>query len=169
MLLKHGIFTFGDTAREAYERMVEMVSLAEAYIARRRKPRSAPAPLPADLAAVADVAPILRGVCSEKDQKVEGAWRRLILDFRTSPAILDYVNGVELTRYAGQGVVTPDHTIRTKNIPLIVPAPAKGDLAGFDERRAGGGQFHHGLPRLFQAQYHAAGIRRKSRSTPCRV
>ena len=39
ILDKHGIFTFGDTAREAYERMIEMVSLAEDFIARHRKSR----------------------------------------------------------------------------------------------------------------------------------
>ena len=38
ILRKHGIVTFGDTAREAYERMIEMVSLAEDFIARHRKP-----------------------------------------------------------------------------------------------------------------------------------
>ena len=37
ILSKHGIFTFGDTAREAYERMIEMVTLAEEFIARNRK------------------------------------------------------------------------------------------------------------------------------------
>src|SRR5262249_27215026 len=60
-----------------------------------------------------------------------GAWRRLVLDFRASPQILAYVNGAEVKRYAQQGVVTPDHTIRTKNIPLILPAPDAGDIAGF--------------------------------------
>ena len=37
VLSKHGIVTFGDSAREAYERMIEMVSLAEDFIARHRK------------------------------------------------------------------------------------------------------------------------------------
>src|ERR1051326_3294322 len=29
VLLKHGLFSFGETAREAYERMIEIVTLAE--------------------------------------------------------------------------------------------------------------------------------------------
>ena len=37
ILSKHGIVTFGETAREAYERMIEMVTLAEDFIARNRK------------------------------------------------------------------------------------------------------------------------------------
>src|SRR5205085_4274105 len=39
-----------------------------------------------------------------------------------------YVNGAELARYSQVGVVTPDHTIRTKNWPVIVPAPESGKL-----------------------------------------
>src|SRR5262249_22231246 len=38
----------------------------------------------------------------------------------------NYVNGVELARYSQVGVVTPDHTIRTKNWPIILPAPEEG-------------------------------------------
>ena len=47
VLLKHGIFTFGDTAREAYERMIAAVSLAEERLARGRKTVFAGAHAPA--------------------------------------------------------------------------------------------------------------------------
>jgi rhamnose utilization protein RhaD (predicted bifunctional aldolase and dehydrogenase)/NAD(P)-dependent dehydrogenase (short-subunit alcohol dehydrogenase family) len=130
ILLKHGIFTFGADAREAYERMIEMVTLAEARLARGRK-SIATAAIPPDVARIAEVAPILRGACSLPDESVEGAWRRFILAFRNSDAVMNFVNGAELARYANAGVVTPDHTIRTKNWPLIVPAPKAGQLADF--------------------------------------
>jgi len=130
ILIKHGIFTFGASAREAYERMIEMASLAEARLTRGRKTFAA-IRLPQRGAPFADVAPIVRGACSLKDATVEGAWRRLVLERRSSPAILDFVNGAELGRYSQAGVVTPDHTIRTKNWPLVVPAPADGRLAEF--------------------------------------
>ncbi len=131
ILIKHGIFTFGASAREAYERMIELVTLAEARVALNRKSVFATAQLPQRLAPLGDVAPALRGALSLKDEKVDGAWRRLILDFRATPAILNYVNGAELTRYSQAGVVTPDHTIRTKNWPLIVPAPEEGKAHDF--------------------------------------
>src|SRR4051812_36146777 len=53
VLLKHGIFSFGETAREAYERMIALVSAAERFIAGAgRRLRPAPAPrAPASLAA----------------------------------------------------------------------------------------------------------------------
>jgi rhamnose utilization protein RhaD (predicted bifunctional aldolase and dehydrogenase)/NAD(P)-dependent dehydrogenase (short-subunit alcohol dehydrogenase family) len=128
ILLKHGIFTFGDTARQAYERMIEMVTLAEERLQRNRKPVFAAVSLPKRLPGLAEIAPILRGACSiaEGDD-----WRRMVLDFRTSPAILNYVNGADIARYAQQGVVTPDHTIRTKNIPLIAPIIAGDRLSDF--------------------------------------
>jgi rhamnose utilization protein RhaD (predicted bifunctional aldolase and dehydrogenase)/NAD(P)-dependent dehydrogenase (short-subunit alcohol dehydrogenase family) len=130
ILHKHGIFTFGGDAREAYERMVEHVTLAEERLKRGRK-TLAMAKLPGQIAARAEVAPIIRGACALKDEAVEGAWTRMILDFRASDAILSFVNGAELARYSQAGVVTPDHTIRTKNWPLIVPAPQAGKLEEF--------------------------------------
>ena len=54
-----------------------------------------------------------------------------MLDFRGGPEVLNFVNGAELSRYGLAGVVTPDHTIRTKNYPCIVPAPEAGALDQF--------------------------------------
>jgi rhamnose utilization protein RhaD (predicted bifunctional aldolase and dehydrogenase)/NAD(P)-dependent dehydrogenase (short-subunit alcohol dehydrogenase family) len=133
ILLKHGIFTFGETAREAYERMIAAVSLAEARLARGRTPVFALRRLPERPPTPAEAAPILRGACSLADPERAGAYLRLVLDFRTGPQILDYVNGAELARYARAGVATPDHTIRTKNYPLLVPPPEAGELARFKE------------------------------------
>src|SRR5437660_8069592 len=133
VLLKHGVFTFGDTAQEAYERMIAAVSLAEERLAHRRKTVFAAARLPDSIAAAAEVAPILRGACAIADPASSGSYKRFILDFRSSSAVLNYVNGAELGRYGRAGVATPDHTIRTKNYPLIVPAPEAGRLDAFKE------------------------------------
>jgi rhamnose utilization protein RhaD (predicted bifunctional aldolase and dehydrogenase)/NAD(P)-dependent dehydrogenase (short-subunit alcohol dehydrogenase family) len=130
ILDKHGIFTFGESAREAYERMIEMVTLAEARLQRNHKTFAAAA-LPAAIARVGDVAPILRGACSLRDADGEGAHRRPILEFRVSDAILRFVDGKEVSRYARQGVITPDHVIRVKPWPLIVPPPQAGKLDDF--------------------------------------
>ena len=131
ILAKHGIFTFGETAREAYERMIELVTLAEERLGKNRKSVFARAPLPKKIAAQAEIAPMLRGAGALKDEKVEGAWLRFILDFRTSDAVLNFVNGKDLGRYSQQGVITPDHTIRTKNWPLLLPAPEADGLVEF--------------------------------------
>ncbi len=131
ILGKHGIVTFGDSAREAYERMIEMVSLAEDFIARNRKAVTVSAPALSDLALVAEVAPIARGACSQKDPHIEGAWRRLVLEFRGGDAVVNFLKNKDLARLSESGVVTPDHTIRTKNWPLVLPHPEGGKLHGF--------------------------------------
>jgi rhamnose utilization protein RhaD (predicted bifunctional aldolase and dehydrogenase)/NAD(P)-dependent dehydrogenase (short-subunit alcohol dehydrogenase family) len=130
ILSKHGIVTFGDTARETYERMIEMVTLAEEFIAPRRK-TVAVAAQPHNIAGESHVAPIVRGACSEKDATVEGAWRRLVLEFRGGAAARNFVDAKELERVSQLGVITPDHTIRTKNWPLVLPAPDNGKLQEF--------------------------------------
>ena len=131
ILHKHGIFTFGADAREAYERMIAHVTRAEERLRRGRKAVFVTAQLPQQAARLADVAPIVRGACSLKDDKTEGAYKRFILEFRAGEQVLNFVNGAELARYSQAGVVTPDHTIRTKNWPLIVPAPDAATLAEF--------------------------------------
>jgi len=133
ILHKHGIFTFGVDAREAYERMIEHVSRAESRLAKGRCNVFAPAVLPKALAAAAEIAPIVRGACAVQPVARDAELRRFILDFRTGPEILNYVNGADLAGYARRGVVTPDHIIRTKNFPLLVPAPEAGRLEDFAE------------------------------------
>jgi rhamnose utilization protein RhaD (predicted bifunctional aldolase and dehydrogenase)/NAD(P)-dependent dehydrogenase (short-subunit alcohol dehydrogenase family) len=148
VLVKHGVFSFGDQAREAYERMIRVVSLAEERLARGRSEVFAGATLPSRLAAPAEIAPVLRGACALPDAAVPGNYKRFVLDFRAGPAILNFVNGAELARYGQAGVATPDHTIRTKNYPMIVPPPERGHLD----------QFAHsveGAVEHFVAEYHA--------------
>ena len=131
ILLKHGIFTFGETAREAYDRMIEMVTLAEEAIAAGRRKTAIAVDSSGESASVASIAPILRGFCAEK---TGDDYRRLVMDFRTGKAIRTFVDGEELPRYGRQGTVTPDHVIRTKAMSLIVPRPQADAL---DEFRAG--------------------------------
>jgi len=142
ILSKHGIIVFGDSAREAYDRMIVMVSLAEDFIARNRKSvavqvspeaaeKSADRSAAKAAEAVARIAPIVRGACSEKHHMIEGAWLRLVLEFRAGEAVLNFVNRTDLERISQAGVITPDHTIRTKNWPLVLTIPESDRLAVF--------------------------------------
>jgi rhamnose utilization protein RhaD (predicted bifunctional aldolase and dehydrogenase)/NAD(P)-dependent dehydrogenase (short-subunit alcohol dehydrogenase family) len=133
ILHKHGIFTFGADAREAYERMIAHVSRAEARLRKGRRNVFAAAALPKAMASAAEVAPILRGAVAVKPAQAGGEPTRFILDFRTGADIRNYVDGADLADYAQRGVPTPDHIIRTKNLPLIVPAPEAGRLDAFAE------------------------------------
>jgi NAD(P)-dependent dehydrogenase (short-subunit alcohol dehydrogenase family) len=111
--------------------MIAMVSLAEERVASGRRRIFAPGALPERLASPAEIAPVIRGACAIADPAVAGAYRRFVLNFRSDPAILAYVSGAELARYSQSGVATPDHTIRTKNYPLLVPPPEAAGLTSF--------------------------------------
>lgn len=131
ILLKHGVFSFGQTAREAYDRMIDLVTLAEKHLAKDKKRSFVPAKLPRKLAGVTEIAPIVRGVLATPVDRNEGRWTRFVLDHRASTRVMDFVNGRDLDRYSQNGVATPDHVIRTKPWPLLLPAPEAAKLDDF--------------------------------------
>ncbi len=156
ILHKHGIFTFGETARGAYERMIEMVSLAESRLRQGRPVVFPAAKLPRTVAPAAEIAPILRGAAAIKQKGAEAT--RFIATFRTGPEILAYVNGAELPDYSQRGVVTPDHIIRTKNTPLVVRAPIQGKLDDFAQAtRAAVAEFAGRYEAYFERENGRAG------------
>ena len=138
ILDKHGIFTFGDTARQAYDRMIRYVTIAEDYVRANARNPFTVAIRPEKLATPGDIAPMLRGAVAI--DRGEGRYDRMVSEFRTSPAILEFVNAAELTDLAGRGVSTPDLSIRIKTGPMTLPAPHAAKLDAFraviDERVA---------------------------------
>lgn len=129
ILDKHGIFTFAETAKEAYELMIRWVTVAEDHVAKNGRNPMAPAALPAALSTPAEIAPLLRGAVAVRHG--EGRFDRMVSDFRTSPAILEFVNSADLKAWAAAGVSTPDLSIRIKTGPMVLPAPEAGRLDAF--------------------------------------
>src|SRR6266849_2704296 len=119
VLLNHGIFSFGDTAREAYERMIELVTLAEKYLDSKRAWSIAPKPAkPGKVEAPAQVE--LRRSLSDT------AGAPLILHTVTNERTLGFAQHPDLARISQQGPATPDHVIRTKRTPMLGT-----DVAGY--------------------------------------
>jgi rhamnose utilization protein RhaD (predicted bifunctional aldolase and dehydrogenase)/NAD(P)-dependent dehydrogenase (short-subunit alcohol dehydrogenase family) len=125
ILDKHGIFTFAETAKDAYDLMIEFVTLAEQHVAKGKRPVT-PVKLPAALATPAEIGPYLRGAIAIPER--DGGWGRMVSDFRTSQKILDYVNAESAEDLAKRGVSTPDLSIRIKTGPMVLPAPEAGKL-----------------------------------------
>jgi len=113
VIMKHGLFTFGETAREAYEHTIRLVTLAEVALSKKRKKVFDAKKISSSLLSVAEVGPIIRGALGP-------GW---LLDFRTNTLIKNFVGGQRLPRYGTAGPVTPDHVIWTKATPLVLPAP----------------------------------------------
>lgn len=116
LLLNHGHFTWGPTAKASYDRLIAHTNAAEAWLADRR-----PAPLrPAAALArndLADLLPVLRGAlaaASGPDAALPA------LDLRAQDEIRSFMARPDLAALARRGVATPDHVIRTKGHPLLL-------------------------------------------------
>jgi rhamnose utilization protein RhaD (predicted bifunctional aldolase and dehydrogenase)/NAD(P)-dependent dehydrogenase (short-subunit alcohol dehydrogenase family) len=126
LLLKHGLFTFGETAKESYERMIELVSLAEGYLARRGawapvslEPHASIAAEPAAPELRADIAALRRAVS-------DTAGLPMILSVHTDGEARAFATRPDIATISQQGPATPDHVLRTKRIPLL-----GRDVAGY--------------------------------------
>jgi rhamnose utilization protein RhaD (predicted bifunctional aldolase and dehydrogenase)/NAD(P)-dependent dehydrogenase (short-subunit alcohol dehydrogenase family) len=129
ILDKHGIFTFGATAKQAYDRMIHYVTLAEDHVRKNTRNPLTPVKLPDALATPNDIAPMLRGAVAVA--RGEGRYDSMVSEFRASPEILAFVNAAELADLAKRGVSTPDLSIRIKTGPMVLPAPDKTNLDAF--------------------------------------
>jgi rhamnose utilization protein RhaD (predicted bifunctional aldolase and dehydrogenase)/NAD(P)-dependent dehydrogenase (short-subunit alcohol dehydrogenase family) len=113
LLLKHGLFTFGASARESYDRHIAAVDSAETFAKKRRywsTRSSLPPPLPLPFS---ELAPTVRGLLGEHS-------RRYFLHLRQSRELYDFVTDPRLDALSQVGCATPDHVIRTKRFPLIL-------------------------------------------------
>ena len=112
VLMNHGIFSFGATARESYERMIALVARAERYLQQHAgeiKPPAAPADIKLPRLALAEL---------RRDVSREAGNPMLLAANRTAQA-LAFVRHPDLSRIARYGPATPDHVLRTKRLPLI--------------------------------------------------
>jgi rhamnose utilization protein RhaD (predicted bifunctional aldolase and dehydrogenase)/NAD(P)-dependent dehydrogenase (short-subunit alcohol dehydrogenase family) len=114
ILLGHGIFSFGETARESYDRMIALVGRAEAYLAAKGA-WSLPQP-PAALRA----GPFpRREVASLRGAVSRAAGFPVILAVHDDARSLAFARRSDAGVLSQQGPATPDHVIRTKRVPLL--------------------------------------------------
>jgi len=115
ILMQHGIFTFGDTAQESYERMIKLVSEAEAALEKRGGGPGAvkTATCCPDNAALRNLARQRLAVSSAR-----GRACLALPDF--SDAAAGFASRADVAHLATRGTLTPDHSIRTKRIPAIL-------------------------------------------------
>ena len=143
VLKNHGIFTFGEDAKTAYDRMIDHVSRAEAYLAERNGGATVSPVVDPGLVQPSVVLPILRGGLSFVEES--GRRRTMQLAVRRNQEILAALARPDAKELFVGGVLTPDHVIRTKNYPLWLEA------SGLDEEETKAA-VHSGLAR-YQEEY----------------
>ena len=129
----HGLFTWGEDSRSCYEHTLEVIRKAAAFLRARRAAvafggEKSPAWSPerrSDCASL--LAPKLRGRVSTENFKVA--------HFDDSPDVLEFVGSEQLGMLAQLGTSCPDHFLRTKIRPLVLPvASLAADLENLNER-----------------------------------
>jgi len=111
LLLKHGLFSFGNDAKTSYQRMISMVTKAERYLEQH-----APLQPPDNGAPHQWSQPDLLTLCQLRRQvsRLRGK-AQLAMSNTTAMA-----KRVAESATMASGPMTPDHVIRTKRLPLIV-------------------------------------------------
>jgi len=116
VLLNHGVFSFAEDARTSYERMIDLVTAAEEYLARNG-------------AVVTDAD--LSGPPEETDDSLKTLARirkqvsvqrgsAMIARTDTSNAARAFAGLENVAMITGRGPLTPDHIIRTKRVPVVL-------------------------------------------------
>ncbi len=132
VLMNHGLFSFGDSARQSYERMIALVGRAEDYL----KTQGAwDIPLRAVRPARIDM--LQQAQLRRKLSSAAGA--PMIMATHADAETLAFAQRDDLIALSQQGPITPDHIIRTKQVPMLgadVDAYARDYKAYFEWQAA---------------------------------
>jgi rhamnulose-1-phosphate aldolase/alcohol dehydrogenase len=123
----HGLFTWADTSKACYEVTLRIIQQAADWLAAHEKkpsfggPKHQPASGERRREVAAKLMPLIRGKISSDERKIG--------HFTDAPEVLDFVNSNALDTLAPLGTSCPDHFLRTKIRPLVLPYdPAKDNL-----------------------------------------
>ena len=123
----HGLFTWGPTSKECYRTTLRIIQRAADWLeANARKPafqgaRLEPAPAERRRQVAERLMPLIRGRIGKDERKIG--------HFTDAPEVLDFVNSKALDALAPLGTSCPDHFLRTKIRPLVLPVdPATGQM-----------------------------------------
>ena len=143
MLGSHGLFTWGDTAYETYINTLEVIETCANYLESPLTPKGGikretfggqkitSLPKEERLAKAAELAPVLRGFCSNADASLNPplGGRGAIGHFTDDDRVLEFINSNDLERLAPLGTSCPDHFLRTKISPLVLNLIPHEDLS----------------------------------------
>lgn len=125
VLGSHGLFTWGETAKGCYETTLRIINKAAVWLeANVKKPvfkgEAIKALSPDERQAMVQrLLPEIRGLISSHEMKLG--------HFTDAPGVLEFVNSKALAELAPLGTSCPDHFLRTKIAPVIIPQDSMGD------------------------------------------
>ena len=164
MLEAHGLFTWADTSKACYENTLDIINRATTWLAEKSRGKRPFGAVTTQALTIdrrreiaAGIMPTIRGFISGADA---GTFK--VGHFDDSEAVLDFVGGEKLAALAALGTSCPDHFLRTKIWPLVLPFdPARDSVERpGSAREAGDRVLSRALRRLLRA-LQARRIRRR--------
>ncbi|MEZ4679593.1 MAG: SDR family NAD(P)-dependent oxidoreductase [Caldilineaceae bacterium] len=122
LLLNHGVFTFADDAKSSYERHIEIVSKAENYLATAATVVRPPATR--NLEDLVTLATVRRAVSHARGVA-------MVAQLDDSEAAVAFSNLENIGEIATRGLLTPDHVLRTRRIPVVLGEDVTADIARY--------------------------------------
>jgi len=141
VLEAHGLFTWADTSKACYENTLDIINRATTWLnanSRGKRPFGAVATPALTIdrrrEIAAGIMPIIRGAISGlvgvgTGTGTEPVPTLKVGHFEDSETVLDFVGGEKLAALAALGTSCPDHFLRTKIWPLVLPFDAARDSA----------------------------------------
>ncbi|RZB32144.1 MAG: hypothetical protein SRB1_01763 [Desulfobacteraceae bacterium Eth-SRB1] len=122
VLMNHGIFTFSDNAIASYEQMIHLVSLSENYLQ---------ASGAFDSVAEAEAEEDLLALAKIRKQVSLTKGSAMIARLDNSLEACGFANLTNIDSIATRGPLTPDHAVRTKQIPVVIKKEVEKAITGF--------------------------------------
>ncbi len=134
VLEAHGLFTWADTSKDCYENTLAVINRANAWLAEKSRGKRPFGAVTTQALAIdrrreiaARVMPVIRGEISKAFGDLQPTLK--VGHFDDSETVLDFVGGEKLAGLAALGTSCPDHFLRTKIWPLVLPFdPARDNV-----------------------------------------
>ena len=124
ILINHGHFAFGDSAKESYDRLIAHTNEVEAWLEKTsgQVPAGVTGRSEEMEAKAAGILPMLRGIIGDRNASFTGNrdYPMPVMNLRTGDNVQDFIVRDDLAMLSRRGVATPDHVIRTKNYPVLI-------------------------------------------------
>lgn len=126
ILLNHGVFSFDDDAKKSYEKMIAIVSKAEAYLKKESKQ------LLGFSKSFCLLDESFKDELKQEVEKLRGC--EIVMRFGSSIEAANFSKLDNLDDIFQNGPLTPEHVIRTKPFPAIIDDNIKEAINAFSAR-----------------------------------
>ena len=131
LLGKHGLVTWGGTAKESYNNTINVIADAVEFLDRQLKgkkvfggAKTSSLPSASRKQFAREMLPVVRGAISK--------YTRTVLTFDDADDVLEFVNSKDLSVLANKGAACPDHLVSTKLFPMVVDVTNPDDPTKFE-------------------------------------